>query len=175
MKILNYIFIIIIAAVAVWAFLHYEGCDGKIEKIFVKDSIPFKVVIPPIVVRETTPGETVYIPAKADSTFLRGLLVEMDSLRAQLRRAQVRSIFSMDTITAQSDTLRVDCDEISRSIALKVAFAPRQVMIQREREVIIQQTKPKWSIGVGTGGMLTSEGQVKYGVCATIQYNLITF
>lgn len=175
MKIQTYIIILLIAAVIAVAFMRFDGCGEKFEKLIVPDSTPHNVDIPPVYIRDTTPGEVRYLPAKADSAYLRALLAEMDSLRTQLQHAQVRSVFSMDTITAQRDTLRVDCDEISRSIALKVGFAPRQVMIQTEREVILQLTKPKYSIGVGIGGILTAEGQVKYGITATIQYNLITF
>lgn len=142
----------------------------------VHDSIPVPVIINNVEIRDTGTTKMVYLPAKADSNVLRSLLGQMDSLRKELSRAQVRSLFSMDTTTKEQDKIHVDCDEISRSIALKIEFAKREVMVPRDREIILQTEKPKWSIGIGGGAVFTlPDAQVKYGITANLQYNFITF
>ena len=127
-------------------------------------------------IRDTGTTKKVYIPASVDSTKLIGLLARMDSLRKELQQAQVRSLFSMDTTTADSDRIHIDCDEISRSIALKIEFAKREVMLPREKEVFVQMEKPKWSIGIGAGAVFAlPDGQIKYGITGNLQYNIFTF
>lgn len=103
------------------------------------------------------------------------LLEQMDSLRHALQRANVRSIFTLDTITPQKDTITVDCDEINRAITLKMFFAERNIMIQREREVIIQQVHPRFGIGPGVGYGITSSGTFQPILSINIQYNFLTF
>lgn len=176
MKILKYILIIILVAAIAYYLFNHTGCGTQPGKIIKIDSIPYPVFINTVEIRDTGTTKKVYIPASVDSSKLIALLAQMDSLRKELKSAQVRSLFSMDTTTADSDRIHVDCDEISRSIALKIEFAKRSVMLPREKEVFIQMEKPKWSIGVGSGAVFVlPDGQLKYGITANLQYNIFTF
>lgn len=144
--------------------------------IIIEKPKPYPVYIDKLQIRDTGTIKKIYIPAKADSSALKALLAQMDSLRQKLAVAQVRSLFSMDTVTAQKDSIHIDCDEISRSIALQISFGERTVYIPTKQEVIFQMEKPKWSIGIGGGAVFAlPDGTVKYGITANLQYNIFTF
>lgn len=174
---LKYIFYLVIVVLGAWFFLRSDGCNRIIEKkILVHDSVPYAVFINTVEIRDTGSVRKVYIPQKADSTVLRGLLAQIDSLNSILKTENVASFFSMDTVTKENDKIHVDCDEVSKAIALKIEFGKREVMIKTEREVIIQTEKPKFSIGIGGGGVfLIPDGLFKYGITMNLQYNFITF
>lgn len=177
MKILNYILTIVLTGTIAYFLFNQEGCyrSPNPNKIL-RDSIPVPFFVPSIEFRDTGTTKRILIPAKADSNAIWALLAVMDSLRQELKNAQVKSLFSMDTTTKDNDRIHVDCDEISKSIALKIEFGKREVYIPREREVVVQMEKPKWSIGVGGGAVFVlPDAQIKYGVTANLQYNIFTF
>lgn len=171
---LKTIAIIVLIAIIAY-FLYNQGCGSREVLKLVHDSIPIPVPIPKIEIRDTGTTKTIYLPAKADSNALMALLGQMDSLRHALQRANVRSIFTLDTVTPQKDTITVDCDEINRAITLKMLFAQRNIMVQREREVILQTVHPQFGIGAGIGYGITPSGTLQPILSINIQYNFLTF
>lgn len=171
---LKTIAIIVLIAIIAYFLYNQQGCGSR-EKIYVHDSIPVPVVITKIEIRDTGTTKRIYLPAKVDSNAIMALLEQMDSLRHALQRANVRSIFTLDTITPQKDRITVDCDEINRAITLKMFFAERNIMVQREREVIFQTVQPQFGIGAGIGYGITSSGTFQPILSINIQYNFLTF
>ena len=172
---LKNIAIIVLIALIAYFLYNQTGCNARLPIIIEKPK-PYPVYIPKLEISDTGTVRKIYLPAKADSSAINALLAQMDSLRRKLEVAQVRSLFSMDTVTAQKDSIHIDCDEISRSIALQISFGERTVYVSTKQEVIIQMEKPKWSIGIGGGAVFAlPDGQVKYGITANLQYNIFTF
>ncbi len=174
--VLKYIALLAAILLIIWIFTRIESCNAPKEIVkFRIDSIKVPVVIPQIQFRDRETVKMVQLPPKADSNALRALLAQMDSIRYELRMANVRSNFSLDTVTPEKDSFRIDCDEINRRISFAATFAKREIQIQRIREVVIQMEKPKFSIGVGLGAILSIDGRSHFGAALNIQYNLITF
>lgn len=165
-----------LGTIVVFSFTRFKDCSNNpqtIEKHII-DTIKVPVQIPVIQFRDHETVKTVQLPPQADSNALLSVIAQMDSLRNELKRANVRSLFSADTITPLKDTIHIDCDEINRRISFFAAFGKREIEIERVRDVIIQMEKPKYAIGVGIGGVVSPSG-LTYGLTLTLQYNFITF
>jgi len=173
--ILKYISFIAISVIGLWYFLHIDGCT-RIEKIIVRDSVIVPVILPAITIHDTTRIiRKIEIPIVGDTSAFRVLLVQMDTLRAQLRRAQVRSTFALDTVTSTNDTLHIECDEINRAILAQLNFAQRKVSVKIDKEIIIQKVTPSFSIGIGCGYGIMPSGVQTPILSINFQYNLFTF
>lgn len=99
-------------------------------------------------VRRTRPGtDTIYsvdtlrIEAR-DSTLVR----ERDSLAKLLVQRGTSVVFSLDTVTAANDRIRVDCYELTRSIGLRLDLADRSVDVT---ETVVTN---RLGIGLFAGG-----------------------
>lgn len=111
-----------------------------------------------------------------DSTAIKSLLLQRDSLLKELHYKGVKSTVTLDTILQTNDTLHAWYEEVQRNFGVIFKPSPRTVSI---RDVIVTQTvQPNWGIGIttgiGAGYGVTGINAGAYAVIG-IQYHLINF
>jgi hypothetical protein len=134
----------------------------KEKKIYIQPS--------PITIEKTTVRRLILSPAggSVDSLFLKKIIAQKDSLRAELKKHKAKELLVLDTITKNRDTLHIAADCISAQMSVLMKFAPQQHTIQIPTTTItttITEPASIWekslwfALGVGSGYMAHSLAQ----------------
>lgn len=137
------------------------------------------VELPPVHLEKTNAPATIVWRTRnitvADSAEIKRLSATIDLLRRAMSDAGASVVFSLDTITATHDTIRVDCDETQRRIALALRFAPRTVTVERETitETITQVRRFGFGVSAGyslylDNGRVEARPAINLGINYTI-------
>lgn len=116
------------------------------------------------------------MPETVDSSVIRRLLHERDSLQDVIRSLNAKVVFTLDSITDRGDTIHVECNETDRTIALRAAMAPLQ-QLHVVRDTIPPPIAPSrpWGLSVGAGMVITSTGTAAPGIFVGLTYSPFTF
>ena len=131
-----------------------------------KDSIIY-VKSSPITIEKTTVRRLILSPSggSVDSLFLKKIIAQRDSLRAELKKHKVKELLVLDTITKNRDTLHIAADCISAQMSVLMKFAPQQHTVKIPTTTItttITEPATFWekslwfALGVGSGYMAHS-------------------
>lgn len=91
------------------------------------------------------------------------LLMLTEALRDSLRRMRVRLTWAVDTVTAERDTVRIECEQTTRSITWDVR--PHTITLPSERFALV----------AGLGAMVTTDGRILPGAGIMLGFTLAKF
>lgn len=152
------------------------GGDAERSQVIIQEKkIPVRVVIPGMEVEKTT---TTYVFQAADTVGTSELVRQRDSLRLLLKAKGARLSWGIDTVTPSRDTITIDCDEITRQIKARLAFAARDTTVRYWDTTAIAQAPSRWGLSAGLGAvaMPASNGiTTSAGIFLGLTYTFIRF
>lgn len=131
-------------AIIVLAVALFSRCDRPHPSLplKVKEDVEFKDLppAPPIIIRDSIKIKVkIYVPVH-DSSELKEVIAERDSLSKVLTAQNVRVSFSTDTVhPVTHDTMRIECDELNHHINYSINYAPRQEKIVTRTETYLTE------------------------------------
>lgn len=107
-----------------------------------------------------------------DSQYVNTLLTKIDSLKKALN-GNVTIVYALDTIHSQtSDTIRVVCDELNRSILFSMKPSPRQVqtITHTITNTIENTVVRRYGLGLNVGVAYTTKQEIVPAVSVGFNY-----
>lgn len=132
-----------------------QRCGTRIESDTVVRWRKMRVEVPSVRVERVNVPVRVLIPSEADTSLVAALTHERDSLREELAAMGVQERLTLDTVTADGDTITASADCIHRTISVRADFAARTVVVPETTIVNTVVRSGGISLHVGIGAAVT--------------------
>lgn len=137
------------------------------------DSLPMhvRIVTPVKDTGDDTHRDTLYVTLR-DTTALDSmrrtvahLVAETEHLRDSLKTLGAFISWRLDTITAEHDTVMIECEQVRRSISYMI----------RPHAITVSIPERPVSLAVGLGAAVTFDGRIVPALAITLSYSLLRF
>lgn len=172
MRVPEWVWLVVVLGIIVVGLEAIRGCQGPTT--IVRDRVVRVPVTPPAVTGSVV-DRPVYIRTAvttADTAEIYRLRDTIRTLTLRLSSMGASYGWSIDTVTPQRDTVRIEC-RTPATILWDVRPATRMVDVLVRDTVEIPSVRSRWGLGLTLGGTLSTAGTFAPGLGLGITYQII--